>query len=261
MNRLLLAFSLLAGLVVLAPRAHAQDTSAPDDSNAAAEGGDTGALRAGETEHPSTAEQPEDPSQHFNYTGHWFSYHGLDTTGDKLGNGVVKGEHGQLVHTEDEEPMSPPFVLYVFNFLIFYWLLIKYLWPPAKKVAQERHDQIKTALEEAAQLRTQAAEKLADYEKRIKDVDAEIASLVAGIRADAEADKARILEAAKHQAEQMKKDAELRIAAEIELARGRLAEEVSAAASAATEKLLRDRTTSDDQRKLVSTFIAGMGGN
>ena len=260
MRRLVLAFSLLAGLVVLAPRAHAQDTAGSDD-NAAATGGDTTALQAGETEHASTAEQPEDPSAHFNYASHWFDYRHLDTTGDKLGNGVVKGANGQLVHTDDEEPMSPPFVLYVFNFLIFYWLLIKYLWPPAKQVAKERHDQIKTALEEAAALRTQAADKLAEYEKRIKDVDAEIEALVAGIRSDAEADKARILEAAKHQAEQMKKDAELRIAAEIELARASLAEEVSAAASAAAAKLLRERTTPDDQRKLVSTFIAGMGGN
>ena len=260
MRRLVLALSLLAGLVVLAPRAHAQDTAGSDD-NAAAEGGDTGALRAGQAEHPTTAEAPEDPSAHFNYASHWFDYRHLDTTGDKLGNGMVKGPDGQLVHTEDEEPMSPPFVLYVFNFLIFYWLLIKYLWPPAKQVAKDRHDQIKTALEEAAALRKQAADKLADYEKRIKDVDAEIEALVAGIRSDAEADKARILEAAKRQAEQMKKDAELRIAAEIELARARLAEEVSAAASAATEKLLRERTTPDDQRKLVSTFISGMGGN
>ena len=237
MRKLILALGVLVGVVALSPRVHAEP--AADDS----------------------AATTEDPSLHFNYADHWFDYRHLDTTGDKLGNGQVKGEDGQLVPTNDEEPMSPPFALYVLDFLIFYWLLYKFLWPVGKKLAGERHDQIKNALEEAAELRKQAADKLADYEKRIKDVDAEIEKLVAGIRADAEADKARILEAAKRQTEQMKKDAEMRIAAEIELARAKLADEVAAAASAATEKLLRERTTPDDQRKLVSTFIAGIPGN
>ena len=61
------------------------------------------------------------------------------------------------------------------------------------------------------------------------------------------------------QAAQMKRDADLRIAAEIELARTELGREVSAAASKATEKILRDKTTPDDQSKLVSTFISGIG--
>src|SRR5262249_48980429 len=83
-----------------------------------------------------------------------------------------------------------------------------------------------------------------EYESRIKDVDTEIAKLVEGIRADAEADKARILKAAADQAAQMKKEAELRIAAEIELARSALTKEVALAATNATERLLKDTTIS-----------------
>ena len=54
----------------------------------------------------------------------------------------------------------------------------------------------------------------------------------------------------------MKRDAEQRIAAEIEIARAQLTSEVTAAAAAATEKLLREKVTPDDQHKLVSTFIS-----
>jgi F-type H+-transporting ATPase subunit b len=242
MRRLLLAFSLLAGLVVLAPRAHAQD-SAPDTTSG--------------NDHAAAVD--DDPSQHFNFADHWFDYRHLDSTGDKLGNGQVKGEGGQLVHSDDEEPMSPPFALYLLDFLIFYWLLIKYLWPAGKKLARERHDQIKTALDEAAALREQAQKKLAEYEARIKDVDAEVKKIVDDIRAAADEDKKRILENAERQAKQMKHDAELRIAAEIEMARHQLAKEVAAAAATATEKLLKDKTTPDDQKKLVGNFISGMG--
>src|SRR5690606_29058543 len=114
------------------------------------------------------------------------------------------------------------------------------------------------ALDEAAKLREQAAAKLAEYETRIKDVDAEVAKLVDGIRADAEADKKRILEAAAAQAAQMKRDAELRIAAEIEMARASLQREVAAATTTATEKLLKEKLTGDDQKKLVTTFISNV---
>ena len=56
----------------------------------------------------------------------------------------------------------------------------------------------------------------------------------------------------------MKKDADQRIAAEIDLARTLLTKEVTAAAVHATEKLLKDKATPDDQRKLVSSFITGI---
>jgi F0F1-type ATP synthase membrane subunit b/b' len=75
------------------------------------------------------------------------------------------------------------------------------------------------------------------------------------MRIDAENDKKRILAAAEVQAAQMKKDAEQRIAAEIEAARAMLTREVTAASAAATEKLLREKMTAGDQQNLVNAFI------
>ena len=229
---------LFAALLFAAPAAYAQDRedSKPEEPGKMEEGG-------------------EDPSQHFNFTN--FSWKGKDEFGGEFGDGkMVDEKSGLIVH--EEEPMSPPFVLLLGNFALLLIILAKYGAPAARKVAQDRHDQIKSALDEAAKLRDEAAKKLKDYETRIKDVDAEIQKLVDGIRADAESDKKRILEQAEKQAAQMKRDAELRIAAEIELARAQLTREVAAAATTATEKLLRDKTTPDDQNKLVSSFINGM---
>ncbi|HSS26530.1 MAG TPA: ATP synthase F0 subunit B, partial [Usitatibacter sp.] len=69
-------------------------------------------------------------------------------------------------------------------------------WPLAQKTARERHDLIKTALDEAARLRQQAADKLADYEARLKAADTEIKQLVEGMRADARKEADRIRAAA-----------------------------------------------------------------
>ena len=191
-----------------------------------------------------------DPSRHFTYAN--FHYSGKDEYGGSFGDGVETAPEGVL---HEEEPMSPPFIFMIANFAILMWLLVKYLLPAGQKMSQERHDLIKNALDEAAKLREQAKAKLAEYEARVKGLDDEIAKLVAGIRADAEGDKARILEQAQAQAASMKREAEQRIQAEIELARHALTKEVTTAAAAATEKLLKDKVTADDQRGLVATFI------
>ena len=223
-------------------------------------GGDS-AAQAGETaagEKEAAEEAEADPTRHFNFLGfqpgHLFDYLGKDEYGGKFGDGtMVEPETRRVIH--EEEPASPPFVFMLLNFALLLGLLAWKLRPVGEKVAQERHDLIKTALEEAARLRKQAADKLAEYEVRLKDADAEIKKLVDGMRADAENEKQRILAAAEAQAALMKRDAELRIAAEIELARAQLTREVTAASAAATEKLLREKMTAADQQTLVSAFI------
>ena len=193
-----------------------------------------------------------DPTKHWN----WFGIHyGKDLAGGGFGDGQnVDPKTGKTVDGA-EEPMSAAIVFMFLNFVLLMALLVWKGKPAAQKLAAERHDQIKTALDEAAKLRKQAQDKLNEYETKLKDADAEIKKLVDGIRTDAEADKARILANAAKQSAQMKRDAELRIAAEIEIARAVLTREVTAAASAATEKLLRAKMMPADQQNLVSSFI------
>jgi F-type H+-transporting ATPase subunit b len=196
-----------------------------------------------------------DPSKHFNFFGGPMSHNGKDVTGGPYGDGKNFNPATGEQAPGEEEPMSAPFIFMILNFAVLLAILSKYGGPAAKKIAAERHDQIKSALEEAAKLRKQAADKLAEYEAQLKGLDAEIEKLVAGIRADAEADKERIRQAAERQAAQMKRDAEQHIAAEIQLARAALTREVTAAAAAAAEKILREKVTAADQQQLVGAFI------
>jgi len=193
-----------------------------------------------------------DLTEHWNWAG---IHYGKDLAGGKYGDGKNYDPKTGRTIGGPEEPMSAPFVLMVLNFVILMFILVKFGKPAAKKLASERHDQIKTALDEAAKLRKQAQDKLAEYETKLKDADSEIKKLVDGMRADAEADKARILANAAAQSAMMKREAEQRIAAEIELARANLTREVTAAATTATEKLLREKMLVTDQHALVSTFI------
>jgi len=209
----------------------------------------------GSEHHPESEEG--DPTRHFNFIGGPFDHLGKDEYGGKFGDGEMKLPSGETVH--EEEPMSPAFIWMLVNFAILLLILLKWFRPMARRVAKERHDLIQTALDDATALRTQAAQKLAEYEARIKNVDDEVKKIVDGIRADAHADKQRILAAAQEQAAQLKRDAEQRIAAEIETARAQLTREVTLAASNVAEKILRDKVTPDDQRKQVTTFISSIG--
>jgi F-type H+-transporting ATPase subunit b len=237
---------ILLAVVLFAPPAYAQiDEPKTETKVENAEG------KTKDKEAEAKGEEDPDPSQHFNYAN--FSYSGKDEYGGKFGDGVETNKFNTVLH--EEEPMSPPFIFMLANFAILMWLMIKYLLPAGQRMSASRHDLIQNALDEASKLRNEAQAKLDEYSARVKNLDSEITKLVDGIRADAEADKARILAQAQAQAAQMKKEAEQRISAEIDIARAQLTKEVTAAAASATEKLLKDKVTADDQRGLVGTFI------
>jgi F-type H+-transporting ATPase subunit b len=270
MSSLKLSFIALVAVIGLGGVASAQPTAeAVRDSEEHPVDSTTDGIAAPTAEHPYQLKAGEvfashDHTKHFNWFG--MSFRGKDQYGGKYGDGRMYDHAGNLVVVDkgppvEAEPMSAPFVFMVLNFV----LLLGLLWwkgrPIASSVAVERHDLIKNALDDAAKLRQQAADKLAEYETKLKDADAEIKAMVEGMRKDAESDKARILANAERQAAQMKKDAEDRIAAEIELARASLTREVTAASALATEKLLRDKMQAGDQAKLVSSFISDLSAS
>jgi F-type H+-transporting ATPase subunit b len=203
-----------------------------------------------EGEHAEAHGHHGDPSKHFNFFD--VGYGKKDAMGGKKGDGVM-GQGAE--ETNDEEPMSPPFAFALINFGILLVILAKYGGPAARKMAETRSDQIKSALDEAAKLRTAAADKLAEYGTKLSAAEAEMKTMIDNMRADAAAEKARIIADAEVQAAAMKKDAEQRIAAEIALARATLTREVALAAAAAAEQIIKSKATPADQTKLVDKFV------
>lgn len=192
-----------------------------------------------------------DPSKHFNFFS--LSYRGKDVAGGPMGDGKLGEE--PLAPGHAEEAKSAPFILALINFGILLVILARMGGPVARKMAESRSDEIKGALDEAAKLRKQAQAKLDEYTAKLAAAEAEMDAMLKGMRADAEADKQRILAAAEKQAAATKRDAEIRIAAEIERARVELSREVAAAAAVVAEKLLREKTNANDQSALVDAFM------
>jgi F-type H+-transporting ATPase subunit b len=241
MKRFLIALSLVvAPAAAAAQHAEAVPGEALPEHGVAGEGHATAGH--GEGAHAEHA----DPSKTFN----WFenlapfgssSYKSHDKQGGTL--------------EEGEEPMSVPFILVLVNFGIVLFIIGWKVGPMAGQMAAKRSDEIKSALDEAARLRNDAKDKLGEYDRKLRAAETEIDQMIKEMRADAESEKQRIIAAAEAQAAALKKDAEERIAAEIDRARHTLQREVAAAASAVAERVLAEKITAADQAKLVDTFL------
>lgn len=253
MRRLAIALALTLGISLVPAAAYAQHGAEAHEDQHAAEG-DKGATSGehGEGSHVEGGHHGHhDPSKHFNYFD--IGWRKKDVYGGKQGDGVMGP------NDEPEEPMSPPFAFMLINFGILLVILAKYGAPAAKKMAETRSDQIKSALDEAAKLRKAASDRLDEYSVKLTAAEAEMKTLLDNMRADAAAEKERILADAERQAAAMKKDAEQRIAAEIALARATLTREIAVAAANAAETILKSKATPADHTKLVDTFVADVG--
>jgi F-type H+-transporting ATPase subunit b len=244
----LIAVVALATLAGPTRRVHAQDDKPRAAENVAAESNE------GHGDKPE-GEGPEDRSQTFNFTN--LDYKGKDALGGPMDDHKL-GDR-PLAPGEEEEPMPAPFLYLVGNFILLLIILAWKAGPAARKAAEKRSDDIKKALDEAALLRNQAKAKLDEYQSKLAAAEKEIAAMVEGMRADAEADKKRIIAAAEAQAIALKKDADERINAEILRARALLSREVAHAAAVAAEQLIRDKSNATDQARLVDTFISEVG--
>jgi F0F1-type ATP synthase membrane subunit b/b' len=155
--------------------------------------------------------------------------------------------------------MDPALLFALVNFGLLLALLGWKARPPINAFVLKKHKEIKDGLEEGTRLRKQAEDKFAEYAEKTKAVEADVDALIADIRAEAAAEKARLLKDAAAQAEATKKAAESRIAAEIQRARIEIEREVAAAAVAAAEKTIREKVKASDHQALFDNFIAELG--
>lgn len=201
---------------------------------------------AEEEEYESLEDHPPPHNPIQNFAG---LHYGKDTEGGKYE--PEKGDH----------KMPAPFLAALFNFALVAFLVGKFGGPAIKKMVVDRHDEVAKQLEESTRLREEAQAKLDEYTRKVSQLDSEIAKLVDGIRNEAEHDKQRVLAEAAQRAERMKKEAEQTIAAEIARVKTQLEREVTLTAIAVAEKLLAEKTTDADHRKLNEQFIGALSGS
>lgn len=157
-----------------------------------------------------------------------------------------------------EEKMPAPFGAALINFGVLVFILGKFAAPSIAKMTRDRHDEIAKKLAESTKLRDEARAKLDEYTRKVSGLQGEIDKLVSEIRADAEAEKKRIVAEAEARAIRIEKDAQQQIQAEIQRVTATLEKEAVVRAVAIAEQLLKDKINDGDQRTLADRFTASL---
>ncbi|WP_051309774.1 F0F1 ATP synthase subunit B family protein [Desulfogranum japonicum] len=145
------------------------------------------------------------------------------------------------------------------NFLALLVLLVYFLNKPIVSGLSGRQKQIKEELETLEAQKEEAQAEYASFESRLAGMEKEMESVVARAIAQAENEKQRILDEAERAAEDIKRNAEASILAEVEEAKRLLRDEVAEKATAMAEEIIAKNLTSDDQVAITEQFLERVG--
>jgi F-type H+-transporting ATPase subunit b len=141
------------------------------------------------------------------------------------------------------------------NFLILVWLLKRFLYKPILKAIDEREKKIAAQIKDADDRKAGAVKEHADFKKRNDDFDVQKKALMDKAVADSNAQRDKLLEDAKNQANTLRSNLEKAIKEK---------QESDALASAAktqeqvftiTKKALKEMASSSLEEQSVNTFI------
>jgi F-type H+-transporting ATPase subunit b len=170
------------------------------------------------------------------------------------GEAEAHGEHGAAhdAHGVNVIELVASFV----NFAVLLGLLVFLAKKPTKAFLTSRRAAVVDGLAEAQRMKAAAEAKYNEYQKRLANLDAELAQIKSEIIASGEAERERIIAEAERKSARIRRETEFLIEQQLKQLRVDLTRESVEAAMTAAEKLLRERTTDDDQQRLARAYTS-----
>jgi F-type H+-transporting ATPase subunit b len=144
----------------------------------------------------------------------------------------------------------------VVNFVILGGVLFYFLRTPIGTYLVARGTQIRQDLVTAAEMRATAAAQLADIERKLQALPAELDALRAQGALDVKAEQARIAQAAAAERERLIAQTHREIDARLRIAKRQLTEHAAELAVKVAEDRIRRTITPEDQLRLVDRYAA-----
>lgn len=152
-------------------------------------------------------------------------------------------------------PDLPQLLTHAVGFLITLWLLKKFAWVPLLNLMEDRRNKIRDEFETIENEKLRVDQLTADYEGKLKDIDAERrAKLVEAVdegKKIAEEIKAEARDDAQKTVEKAKED----LKRDVAKAKVQLKNDMVAMTIAAAEKLVGEKLDDAKHRELVGNFI------
>lgn len=147
--------------------------------------------------------------------------------------------------------LIPPFV----NFAILVGLLTYFLRKPVVDMVAARRVSIKTQIDEAQAQKAEAQRRFKEFGDKLSAFEAEAAQTLERARQDAETTKAKIIRDAQATADRIIKDAESTAQSNVQEFKDQIRKETIAKAVEAAERIIRERLSSDDHRRIVNEYV------
>jgi len=172
------------------------------------------------------------------------------------------GDHpgGELPEHETPEIHGKSLALQLLNFAVLVFVLVKFGGPAISKALAARHQQLKADLAAASAARAEAEARLAQQEARLSALEQEIEGIRTGVKAEAEAEKARLIAMAEERAKRIREETTFVLDQQVKEAEERLRREVALAAVDLAEQMVRKSLGAADQQRMVDTFVADVAG-
>ena len=149
----------------------------------------------------------------------------------------------------------PELLTQIIGFLIAVWILKKFAWKPLMGMLEQRRTKISGDLDAAEKTKEEASEVLADYQNKLKDIDAEARIKIQEAVADGNKIAAEVREQARVEAKDIISKARDELARDVAKAKIELRDDMVSMAIHATERIISERLDEDKHRELINSFL------
>jgi len=146
------------------------------------------------------------------------------------------------------------------NFAIISIILVYFLRKPTRDFFKNRTLEIEQAMRESQAARERAVAALTEMERKVKDVEAETARMIAESRERGEKDKVALIEEGKKLVVEIQAQVKTGIEIELQKAKTELAVEASVLSVDLAEGKLKGAINKQDHERIVKEYIASVGG-
>ena len=147
---------------------------------------------------------------------------------------------------------------YVVDFLVFILVIGYFVKKPAKEFLENRHDAVRSEMDEAGKVLTEAQARLDQYEGQLKGLGDEAKQVNQDFHADGDREKARLEDETVSTVAKIKRDLETRMNQENARIRGELPVKVCSEALELAEAKIRSSIDKSTQRRLVKQYISDL---
>jgi len=143
----------------------------------------------------------------------------------------------------------------VVNLVILIAVLVYFARKPIQGFFSDRRNQIRDSLDSARELCRRAESRYSKWQRKVADLEDELASIRETVRERAEREREEILADARAAAERIKSDARSAVDQELRRAKAQLHDEASELAIELAAELLQEQVTTQDRERLFDEFV------